>query len=105
MLNWLSTLPPLAVYVVLALLAAVENIIPPVPADMAVALGAFLTHRGVTTLPMVFAVTWGANVLGAVGVGKATAKSMMINMVLIHVLGVLTTQLFWGLSPNAPIAN
>lgn len=42
---------------------------------------------------------------GPVGVGKATAKSMMINMVLIHVLGVLTTQLFWGLSPNAPIAN
>ncbi|GAA1109776.1 ABC transporter permease [Nocardioides dubius] len=42
---------------------------------------------------------------GPVGVGRATAKSMMINMVLIHVLGVLTTQLFWGLSPNAPIAN
>jgi phospholipid/cholesterol/gamma-HCH transport system permease protein len=42
---------------------------------------------------------------GPVGVGMATAKSMMINMVLIHVLGVLTTQLFWGLSPNAPIAN
>lgn len=42
---------------------------------------------------------------GPVGVGRATAKSMMINMVLIHILGVLTTQLFWGLSPNAPIAN
>ncbi|MEN8674046.1 ABC transporter permease [Nocardioides sp.] len=42
---------------------------------------------------------------GSVGVGRATAKSMMINMVLIHILGVLTTQLFWGLSPNAPIAN
>jgi phospholipid/cholesterol/gamma-HCH transport system permease protein len=42
---------------------------------------------------------------GPVGVGRATAKSMMISMVLIHVLGVLTTQLFWGLSPNAPIAN
>ena len=42
---------------------------------------------------------------GSVGVGRATARSMMINMVLIHVLGVLTTQLFWGLSPNAPIAN
>ena len=42
---------------------------------------------------------------GPVGVGRATAKSMMISMVLIHVIGVLTTQLFWGLSPNAPIAN
>jgi len=42
---------------------------------------------------------------GSVGVGINTAKSMMVNMVLIHVIGLLTTQLFWGLSPNAPIAN
>jgi phospholipid/cholesterol/gamma-HCH transport system permease protein len=42
---------------------------------------------------------------GPVGVGRNTARSMMINMVLIHVLGVLGTQLFWGLNPNAPIAN
>src|SRR5688500_12423232 len=74
LLNWLSTLPPVAVYVVLALLAAVENIIPPVPADMAVALGAFLTHRGVTTLPAVFAVTFTANVLGAAGVYFAARR-------------------------------
>lgn len=42
---------------------------------------------------------------GPVGVGVNTAKSMMVNMVLIHLIGLLTTQLFWGLSPNAPIAN
>jgi phospholipid/cholesterol/gamma-HCH transport system permease protein len=42
---------------------------------------------------------------GSVGVGKNTAKSMMVNMVLIHVVGVLGTQLAWGLTPNAPIAN
>jgi len=42
---------------------------------------------------------------GSVGVGINTAKSMMVNMVLIHVIGLLTTQMFWGLSPNAPIAN
>jgi phospholipid/cholesterol/gamma-HCH transport system permease protein len=42
---------------------------------------------------------------GPVGVGRNTAKSMMLNMVLIHVVGVLGTQLFWGLNPNAPIAN
>ena len=40
-----------------------------------------------------------------VGVGRATARSMIINMVLIHIIGLLGTQLFWGLSPNAPIAN
>ena len=64
----------MAVYVVLGLLAAVENILPPVPADTAVALGAFLTHRGVTTLPAVFAVTWSANVLGAAGVYFAARR-------------------------------
>lgn len=68
MLDWLSTLPPLAVYGMLALLAALENVVPPVPADTAVALGAFLTHRGVTTLSTVYFVTLGANVAGAVTV-------------------------------------
>lgn len=42
---------------------------------------------------------------GPVGVGNNTAKSMMLSMVLIHVVGLLGTQLFWGLNPNAPIAN
>ncbi len=42
---------------------------------------------------------------GPVGVGINTAKSMMVNMVLVHVIGLLTTQLFWGMAPNAPIAN
>ena len=42
---------------------------------------------------------------GPVGVGWNTAKSMMLNMVLVHLIGMLGTQLFWGLSPNAPIAN
>jgi phospholipid/cholesterol/gamma-HCH transport system permease protein len=42
---------------------------------------------------------------GPVGVGKATAKSMMWNMVLIHLAGILTVQFFWGLHPNAPISN
>jgi phospholipid/cholesterol/gamma-HCH transport system permease protein len=42
---------------------------------------------------------------GPVGVGRSTAKSMMINMVLVHVVGLLGTQLFWGLSTNAPIGN
>lgn len=42
---------------------------------------------------------------GPIGVGINTAKSMMVSMVLIHIVGVLGTQLFWGLAPNAPIAN
>ena len=65
MLQWVSSLPPAAVYGVLALLAAVENVVPPVPSDAAVALGAFLSHRGVTVPVLVFLVTWTANLVGA----------------------------------------
>jgi membrane protein DedA with SNARE-associated domain len=63
-----SQLPPVAIYSVLALLAAVENVIPPVPSDAAVALGAFLSNRGITTPFGVFAVTWLANLAGAAAV-------------------------------------
>lgn len=42
---------------------------------------------------------------GSVEVGKNTAKSMILNMIMIHVIGALGTQLFWGVSPNAPIGN
>jgi membrane protein DedA with SNARE-associated domain len=43
-------------------LAAVENVFPPVPADVAVALGAFLSGRGVMNPWLVFFLTWTANV-------------------------------------------
>jgi membrane protein DedA with SNARE-associated domain/uncharacterized tellurite resistance protein B-like protein len=56
------------VYAVLGLLAAIENVIPPVPSDAAVALGAFLSIRGLTTPLGVFAVTWVANLSGAAAV-------------------------------------
>jgi len=59
---------------VLAVLAAVENVLPPVPSDAAVALGAFLSHRGVTTPFAVFAVTWISNLLGAAGVYLAARR-------------------------------
>jgi membrane protein DedA with SNARE-associated domain/uncharacterized tellurite resistance protein B-like protein len=74
LLNWLAGLPPIAVYGVLALLAFLENIVPPVPADTAVALGAFLTHRGVTSLPLVYAVTLTSNLAGAAGVYWAARR-------------------------------
>ncbi|MCE3552850.1 ABC transporter permease [Pseudonocardia sp. RS11V-5] len=42
---------------------------------------------------------------GPVGVGRATAKSMIINLVLISVIGTIGTLAFWGLDANSPIAN
>jgi phospholipid/cholesterol/gamma-HCH transport system permease protein len=42
---------------------------------------------------------------GPVGVGTATAKSMVMNIVLVHLIGMLGTQLFWGANPRAPIGG
>ena len=47
---------------------------PPVPSDAAVAIGAFLSHRGLTTPVAVFLVTWSANLLGAAAVYVAARK-------------------------------
>ena len=42
---------------------------------------------------------------GPVGVGTATAKSMVLNIVLVHIIGMLGTQIFWGANPRAPIGG
>jgi phospholipid/cholesterol/gamma-HCH transport system permease protein len=42
---------------------------------------------------------------GPVGVGKATAKSMVLNLVLVTLIGMLGTQVFWGGDARAPIGG
>ena len=42
---------------------------------------------------------------GPVGVGTATAKSMVLNLVLVTLIGMLGTQIFWGGNPRAPIGG
>jgi phospholipid/cholesterol/gamma-HCH transport system permease protein len=42
---------------------------------------------------------------GPVGVGTATAKSMVVNIVGVHLIAMLGTQLFWGANPRAPIGG
>ena len=64
-LEWLTGLPPLALYLALGAAAAVENIFPPVPADTVVAFGAFLAARGNATPVGTFLATWVGNVGGA----------------------------------------
>jgi membrane protein DedA with SNARE-associated domain len=64
--EWLVTLPVTTLYAVLALTAAIENIIPPFPSDVTVAFGSFVVaqgHKG--TLLGVFLATWSGNVAGA----------------------------------------
>jgi phospholipid/cholesterol/gamma-HCH transport system permease protein len=42
---------------------------------------------------------------GPVGVGRATAKSMVLNLVLVTLIGMLGTQVFRGGDPRAPIGG
>lgn len=42
---------------------------------------------------------------GPVGVGTATAKSMVLNLVGVHIISMLGTQIFWGANPRAPIGG
>lgn len=59
-------LPPVLVYVVLGAGAAVENIVPPIPADTFVLLGAFMAESGRADPVLIFTVTWLSNVASAV---------------------------------------
>jgi membrane protein DedA with SNARE-associated domain len=77
-LDWLSGLPPFALYAALAVVAASENIFPPLPADSVVAFGAFLAARGHATLVGAFLATWLGNVSGALlvyGLGRRFGTS------------------------------
>ena len=60
-LAWVGGLPVPAIYAVLILISAVENVFPPVPADVAVVAGAFLSHRGLTSAPLLGITCWLAN--------------------------------------------
>jgi phospholipid/cholesterol/gamma-HCH transport system permease protein len=42
---------------------------------------------------------------GPVGVGTATAKSMVLNIVMVHIIGMVGTVIFWGPNPRAPIGG
>jgi phospholipid/cholesterol/gamma-HCH transport system permease protein len=42
---------------------------------------------------------------GPVGVGQATAKSMVLNLVLVNFIGMVGTQIFWGTEVRAPVGG
>lgn len=58
----LVQLPTLVIYVVIGAGAGTENIIPPIPADTFVLLGAFLSSMGRANVWTVFLVTWLCNI-------------------------------------------
>jgi len=60
--------------------------------------------KGMTmaTVIVLVACYYGYNASGGpVGVGKATAKSMALNLVLVNLIGMFGTQVFWGGNPRA----
>jgi len=66
-LEWMTGLPPFSVYAILIGLSAVENVFPPVPADVALVLGAFLARRGLTSAPLLGLLCWIANTASSAG--------------------------------------
>jgi phospholipid/cholesterol/gamma-HCH transport system permease protein len=58
------------------------------------------------TLIVLVGIYYGYNASGGpVGVGTATAKSMVLNLVGVHLIGMIGTQIFWGANPRAPIGG
>lgn len=66
-LTWLGGLPTAALYSTMSLLAAIENIFPPIPADVLVAFGGFLAARSGNPPWPAFLAVWGGNLAGACG--------------------------------------
>jgi membrane protein DedA with SNARE-associated domain len=67
LLDWLAALPRVPTYLALMALSALENVFPPVPADTAVALGAFLARRGEISVVPLTLLCWLANLASACG--------------------------------------
>ncbi|HUR91527.1 MAG TPA: DedA family protein [Gemmatimonadaceae bacterium] len=76
----LSGVPLAVLYPTLGILAAVENIFPPLPTDAVVAFGSFLAARGQGNPWITFLVTWLCNVAGAAGMywtGRKYGRSVL----------------------------
>lgn len=63
LLDWLGALPAPLLYLAIAVAAFAENVFPPLPADTAIALGAFVAARGEASA---FG-AWGATMVGNLG--------------------------------------
>jgi phospholipid/cholesterol/gamma-HCH transport system permease protein len=69
-------------------------------------LYSLIKAMAMATFVVLVGIYYGYNVSGGpVGVGTATAKSMVANIFGIHIIGLLGTQIFWGGNPRAPIGG
>jgi membrane protein DedA with SNARE-associated domain len=65
LLAWMVGLPEGLIYTVIGLFAGIENVFPPVPADVVALFGGFLSGHGAASPWAAFAAVWTANVAGA----------------------------------------
>jgi phospholipid/cholesterol/gamma-HCH transport system permease protein len=67
---------------------------------------AFFKCIAMATFIVLVCIYYGYHVTGGpVGVGRATAQSMVANILGIHLIGMVGTQLFWGGNAHAPIGG
>lgn len=66
--DWLVAAPDAVFLVTLGLAAGVENIVPPIPADVVVLVGSVLAIQAGTHLGLLFLAVWVGNVAGALAV-------------------------------------
>jgi membrane protein DedA with SNARE-associated domain len=68
LLGLIASIPVEVAYVIVGVGAAIENIFPPVPSDLAVLAGGILAERGVLSAKIVFFVAWLSNLALALAV-------------------------------------
>lgn len=64
--GWLLELAPSTVYWVIGLSTMIENVFPPTPSDLLVALGGFLTQHGRVSWVAVWLISWLCNLAGSI---------------------------------------
>ena len=74
LLRLIASTPVEMTYVLVGVGAAVENIFPPIPSDLAVLAGGILAERGILRADVVFLVAWLSNLALALGVYVAAYR-------------------------------
>lgn len=62
--DWILTLSPLSIYLIFAIIAYGENVVPPVPGDVLIVFGGYLSAEGIVDFSVLLGVTSVASVIG-----------------------------------------
>ena len=62
--DWISMVPPLGIYLIFFGIAYLENLIPPMPGDVLLAFAGYLAAEGLLSIGLMWFITVVASVLG-----------------------------------------